>query len=94
MEAGEPQAPIQTATAAFGGFGLDQLFEHLARRPAGFGGARQDVVQVRGYSTQTDLLELGGEAIHRGRRRGGGRVHRRSPDCEAAPRWIALRDDG
>jgi hypothetical protein len=34
---------------AFGGLGLGQTFQHLARRPALFGGPRQKVVQFAGH---------------------------------------------
>ena len=33
-------------------------FEDLVGGPAGFGGARQKVVQLRGQGAQADLLEL------------------------------------
>ena len=69
FDAAEAQAPLQAAAGAFGDFGLGQLFEDLMRRPAGFGGARQEVIQLRGQGAQADLLELGRQAIGRNRRR-------------------------
>ena len=86
LDAGEAQAPFQAAAGAFGDFGLGQLFEDLVRRPAGFGGAREKVVQLRGQGAQADLLELSRQAIVRSRRLGCGRVHRRSPDREGGHR--------
>ena len=64
-----PQPPLQAAAGAFGGFGLGQLFEDLTRRPARLGGARQEVVQLRGHGAQADLLELSAQVIDSGHRR-------------------------
>jgi hypothetical protein len=54
----EPQAPLQAAAGAFVGFDLGQLLEHLAWRPARFGGSRQKVVAFGWDGAQADLLEL------------------------------------
>src|SRR6516225_4699685 len=94
LDAGEAQAPFQAAPRVLVDFGLRQVFQHLARRPAGLDGPRQEVVEVGGQRAQSDLFELVSQIIHRIPPRAGGRVHRRTPDPAAAPRWIALADDG
>ena len=63
LDAGEAQAPFQTAVGAFGDFGLCQMFQDLARRPALFGGPRQKVVQFGGQGAQADLFELAGRLL-------------------------------
>ena len=68
LDADDAQAALQAAVRALGGFGLRQLFQHLARGPARFGGARQKVVQLRGHGAQADLLQLRGQVIVRRRR--------------------------
>ena len=65
FDAADAQAPFQTAARAFGGFCLRELFEDLRAGPAGFGGARQEVVQLRRHGAQADLLELSGQIIAR-----------------------------
>ena len=59
------QAPLHAAPGAIFSFGLRQLLQHLLRRPAVLGGARQEVVQIRGQRPQADLLELRRETIDR-----------------------------
>ena len=75
-----PQPAFQTAMSAFGGLGLRQLLQDLARRPAQFGGPRQKVIQLAGNGAQADLVQLRWQAMIRHRHRACGRVHRRSPD--------------
>ena len=96
FDAADPQAALQAAARAFGGFCLGEFFEDLMSGPAGLGGARDEVIQLRGQGAQADLLELRGEIIVRHRRRclECGRVHRRSPDHEGGYRAIELADGG
>ena len=63
LDLGEAQPPFQTAVGAFGGFGLRQMFQNLARRPALFGGPRQKVVYSAGHGVQADLFQLRRQAI-------------------------------
>src|SRR5262249_48314417 len=78
---GEEQPLLQTAMGAFGGLGLYQMFQNLARGPALFGGPSQKVIHLSGYSAQADLLQFRRQAMAGGlRRRVGGRVHHKSPD--------------
>ena len=94
LDLGKAQPPFQAAVGAFGGFGLRQMFQNLARRPALFGGPRQKVVHFAGQGVQADLLELRRQAIARGRRHAGGRAHRKSPDRGGGHPAPGLRDGG
>jgi hypothetical protein len=94
LDLGEAQASFQAAVGAFGGFGLRQMFQNLARRPALFGSPRQKVVYATGHGMQADLFELCREAMAQGRRRANGRVHRKSPDRGDGHPALAPLDGG
>ena len=94
LDAGQTLTPFQTAARAFGDFRQRELFQDLVRRPASFGGAGQEIIQLRGQGTQTDLLELSVQTIARGRRLQRGRAHRKSPSHAAERRPIAPEDCG
>ena len=95
LDLADAQPPFQTAVGAFGGLGLRQMFQDLARGPALFGGARQKVVQLRGQGAsrsapvEPDRLLLGVVVVV-----SIGRVHRKSPDHAGGHPAIGLEDGG
>lgn len=49
---------FKASPGTLGDFGLNDVLDNLVRRPAVFGGAREEIIELRRQGAQADVLQL------------------------------------